>query len=377
MKLFALALCFAGAVALAQNEHAGHPQKPDAPGAGEDMAGMKMPGAAATPKGYVPVKVEAGSVAGFPLEVARVEPRALRRIIRTFGVVTFDETRTSHVHAKVRGTLESVSANFVGKAVKQGEPLADLYSAPVYAAQLELVAVLKQGRVAGDPLVEGARRRLQLWDVPAGQIERTVQTQRASRTFTLLAPRSGTVLARQAINGMYVGPETELFVVSDLSVVWVLVDLYEADVPLVQPGTPVKLTIEGVAATQDGKVSFLPPNIDESTRTLKARVVVDNTGGQLRPGAFVRASIEADLGTSLSVPEQAVIRTGTRNLVFVVSGEHVEPREVQLGASAGEFVQILSGLKDGEAVATKAQFLLDSESRLRATSGPGGGHAGH
>jgi Cu(I)/Ag(I) efflux system membrane fusion protein len=142
MKLFALALCFAGAVALAQNEHAGHPQKPDAPGAGEDMAGMKMPGAAATPKGYVPVKVEAGSVAGFPLEVARVEPRALRRIIRTFGVVTFDETRTSHVHAKVRGTLESVSANFVGKAVKQGEPLADLYSAPVYAAQLDLAQPL-------------------------------------------------------------------------------------------------------------------------------------------------------------------------------------------------------------------------------------------
>lgn len=357
MRRLALTLGLTGAVALAQ-----------------DMAGMKMPGE--TPKGYVPVQVEGGSVAGFPLEVARVEPRSLRRIIRTFGVVTFDETRTSHVHAKVRGTLESVSANFVGKPVKRGEPLADLYSAPVYAAQLELVSVLKQGRVAGDPLVEGARRRLQLWDVPASQIERTVLTQKASRTFTLLAPRSGTVLARQAINGMYIEPSTELFIVSDLSVVWVLVDLYEADVPLVKPGTLVKLSIEGAPAALEGQVAFLPPSIDESSRTLKARVVVDNAAGQLRPGAFARATIESDLGTTLSIPKQAVIRTGIRNLVFVVKAEHVEPREVQLGASTDEFVEILSGLEEGEAVATTGQFLLDSESRLRATSG-GSGHAGH
>lgn len=349
-------------------------------GLAQDHSGHAMPPAsraAAAPKGYVPLKVEAGSVAGFPLEVARVEARALRRTIRTFGVVTFDETRTSHVHPKVRGTLESVSANFVGKVVKRGDPLAELYSAPVYAAQLELVAVLDQGRQAGDPLLEGARRRLQLWDVPAGQIETTVRTRKAPRTFTLLAPRSGTVLARQAINGMYVGPDTELFVVSDLSVLWVLVDLYEADVPLVQPGTRVKLTIEGAPAALDGEVAFLPPSIDESTRTLKARVVVDNSDGQLRPGAFARALIETDLGTALSVPAQAVIRTGKRNLVFVVNGEHVEPREVQLGASGGEFVQVLAGLKEGEVVAVTAQFLLDSESRLRATSGPGGGHAGH
>ena len=255
--------------------------------------------------------------------------------------------------------------------------MAEIYSPTVYAAQLELVAALKQARGAGDPLVESARRRLQLWDVPTAQIERTVQGQKASRTFTLVAPRSGTVLARQAINGMYVSPETELLVVSDLSVVWVLVDLYETDVPFVRPGTPLTLTIEGVPNGREGQVAFLPPTIDESTRTLKARVVVANNEGNLRPGAFVQATLQADLGDALSVPTQAVLRAGTRDLVFVVSGEHVEPREVRLGASSGEFVQILSGLKEGEAVATKAQFLLDSESRLRATSGPGGGHVGH
>lgn len=330
-----------------------------------------------SPRGYAPLKVEGGSVAGFALEVSSAEVRTLQRTIRTFGVITFDETRTSHVHPKVRGTLESVSANFVGKSVKQGEQLAEIYSPAVYAAQLELVAILKQGRGAGDPLVESARRRLQLWDVPTSQIERIVQNQKAARTFTLLAPRSGTVLARQALNGMYVAPETELVVVSDLSVVWALIDLYEGDLPLVRAGTAVKLTIEGVPKVREGQVAFLPPSIDESTRTLKARVVLANEAGNLRPGAFVQATLDVDLGSALVVPSQAVIRAGTRNLVFVVSGEHVEPREVQLGASAGEFVQVLSGLKEGEAVATTAQFLLDSESRLRATSGPGGGHAGH
>ena len=361
MRVLWVMLVLAATGAAAQEDHSAH-AKPSAP---------------AAPKGYVPVKIEAGAIAGAQVGLATAELRPLRRSIRTYGVVTFDETRTSHVHAKVRGTLESVYATFVGKTVKAGDPLGELYSAPVYAAQLELVAVLKQGRAPGDPLVEGARRRLQLWDVPARQIERTVETQKAPRTFTLLAPRSGTLLARQAINGMYVGPDTELFVVSDLTVLWVLVDLYEADVPHVQAGTRVKLQIEGVTGELEGTVAFLPPNIDEGTRTLKARVVVDNKAGLLRPGAFVRAVIEAELGTALSVPSQAVIRTGTRNLVFVVSGEHVEPREVTLGAAGGGQVQILAGLKDGETVATTAQFLLDSESRLRATSGPAGGHAGH
>lgn len=360
-----IAVMLASGTSGAQDEPSHHQHQPD--------ASVQF----GSPKGYAPIEVRDGSVAGFSLEVATVQTRSLKRTIRTFGVVTFDETRTSHVHPKVRGTLESVSANFIGKTVKQGEHLAEIYSPTVYAAQLELVAALKQARGAGDPLVESARRRLQLWDVPTAQIERTVQGQKASQTFTLVAPRSGTVLARQAINGMYVSPETELLVVSDLSVVWVLVDLYETDVPFVRPGTPLTLTIEGVPNGREGQVAFLPPTIDESTRTLKARVVVANNEGNLRPGAFVQATLQADLGDALSVPTQAVLRAGTRDLVFVVSGEHVEPREVRLGASSGEFVQILSGLKEGEAVATKAQFLLDSESRLRATSGPGGGHVGH
>lgn len=356
------------AVSLAQAEdpHAGHPPPPS-PGVADGGT---------LPVGYGPVRVEGGSLGGFELTTALVEKRALHRTIRTFGVISFDETRTSHVHSKVRGTLESVSANFIGKTVKQGDGLAELYSPVVLSAELELLAILKQGRPPSDLLVQSAKQRLALWDVPALQIQRLVKSRRAPRTFTLLAPRDGTVIARRAINGMYVDPSTELFVVSDLTEVWALIDLYEADVPVVSLGQTVWLTIEAVPGERTGQLSFLPPTIDENTRTLKARIVLDNHDGALRPGAFVRATIEAPLGTLLSIPNQSVIRTGTRNVVFVVMGEHVEPREVTLGVETGEFVEVRWGLREGERVATQAQFLLDSESRLKATSGPGG-HTGH
>ncbi|MBS1153060.1 MAG: hypothetical protein H6Q89_4758 [Myxococcaceae bacterium] len=349
-------------LARAQDPHAGHAVTADA----------------GSPPGYVPVKIEGGALGGFALTTAVAERRALTRSIRAFGVIAFDETRTSHVHPKVRGTIESVSANFVGKEVKKGDPLAELYSPSVFAAELELASILRQG-LGGPRLVQSARRRLQLWDVPPKEIARLVRTRRPARTFTLLAPRDGTVIARQAINGMYVEPGTELFVVSDLSVVWAVIDLFEADVPVVEPGQQVRLAIEAVPEPRAGQLSFLSPVIDEGTRTLKARVVLENPDRALRPGAFVRATLEAPLGVRLAIPQQAVIRTGTRNLVFVVRDEQVEPREVTLGVEAGEWVEVVKGLAEGEPVATQAQFLLDSESRLKATSGPGGpsGHGGH
>lgn len=346
-----------------------------APFALAQHAGHAMPDSG-FPPGYVPVKIEGDALGGVALETAAAARRELTRAIRTFGVITFDETRTSHVHPRVRGTLEGVNANFAGKEVRKGEPLAELYSPNVYAAELELVAILRQGLGPGSPFVQSAKRRLQLWDVSPAEINHVLKARQPSRTFTLLAPRDGTVIARQAITGMYVEPTTELFVVSDLSVVWALVDLYEADVAVVEPGQELRLEIEGVPEPRAGRLAFLPPVIDETTRTLKARIVLDNKDGALRPGAFVRAQLEAPLGTRLSVPQQAVIRTGTRNLVFVVREGHVEPREVTLGAEAGELIEVLTGLREGEQVATQAQFLLDSESRLKATSTLGG-HSGH
>ena len=328
------------------------------------------------PPGYAAVTVDPAQAAAIGLATAPVEPRALTRTVRTVGVVGFDETRTTHVHAKVRGWIDTIQANFVGRAVRAGQPLCSIYSQDVYAAEAELVALLDRplDRPKDDPLIAAARRRLALWDVPDSELARLEASREPSRSFPLLAPRSGTIVAKAAIEGTFVEPSTELYTLSDLSRVWVLVDLYERDAPYVRVGDHAKLTIEGPGAPRDATVAFLAPTIDESTRTLKARFVIDNRDGRLRPGAFVSAELTLAMGTGLTIPEGAVIRTGTRSIVFVVHGNHLQPREVTLGPSSGELVRVEAGLTAGDRVATGAQFLLDSESRLRASSAPGGGH---
>lgn len=318
--------------------------------------------------------LDPAQVGAIGLASAAVEQRDLTRTVRTVGVVGFDETRTTHVHAKVRGFIETIQANYVGRVVRAGQPLLSIYSQEVYAAESELVGLAD--RPKDDPLVTAARRRLALWDVPKSEIARLESSREPSRTFSLIAPRSGTIVAKAAIEGTFVEPSTELYTLSDLSKLWVVVDLYERDAPYVHLGDHAKLTIEGQGAPLDATVAFLAPTIDESTRTLKGRFVVDNRDGRLRPGAFVSAEMTIAMGTGLTIPESAVIRTGTRSIVFIVHGTHIQPREITLGPSSGDLYRVESGLKAGERVATGAQFLLDSESRLRASSAAGGG-GGH
>ena len=346
------------------------------PVAGPPIAELAGQGAHANhgnlPPGYAAVMVDAAQAKAIGLATAAVEQRDLTRIVRAVGIIGFDETRTTHVHAKVRGWIETIQANFVGRAVRAGQPLCSIYSQDVYAAEAELVGLLD--RPPGDPLVAAARRRLALWDVPSAEIARLEASREPSRTFSLTAPRSGTIVAKAAIEGTFVEPSTELYTLSDLSQLWIVVDLYERDAPYVHVGDHAKLTIEGLGAPLDAIVTFLAPTIEEATRTLKARFVVDNRAGRLRPGAFVSAEMTLAIGSGLTIPESAVIRTGTRSIVFIVHGEHIQPREVTLGPSSAELYRVESGLTIGDQVATGAQFLLDSESRLRASSSPGGGH---
>ena len=340
--------------------HAGH----------EGQAGHAAHGDA--PPGYVAITVDPAQAEAIGLASAPVEQRELTRTVRTVGVVGFDETRTTHVHAKVRGWIDTIQANFVGRAVRAGQPLCSIYSQEVFAAESELVALLD--RPAGDPLLAAARRRLALWDVPKAEVARLEASREPNRTFSLLAPRSGVIVAKSAIEGTFVDPSTELYTLSDLSRLWALVDLYERDASYVHVGDHARLTIEGQAAPIDATVDFLAPTIDEATRALKARFVIDNRGGRLRPGAFVSAELTLALGAGLTIPESAVIRTGTRSIVFLVHGDHLQPREVTLGPASGDLYRVESGLVAGDRVAIGAQFLLDSESRLRASSSPGGGH---
>ncbi len=350
------------------------------------MSGMNMPA------GYTAISIDPARASAMGLATARVEQRAFRRSIRTSGIVVLDETRTSHVHSKVRGWVETVTANFVGKTIKAGTPLCTVYSQEVYAAQLEFLSVLDRTptksdatgsfadaeRSATKQLLAAARRRLSLWDVPEAQVARIEQTRHPERTFTLVAPRSGIIVSKQAIAGIFIDPGTELYVVSDVSHLWMLADVYAADVPWLQPGSAASLRVEGLETEPlDAKIGFLPPTIDETTRTLKVRFELDNKTARIRPGAFATVEMGVDLGSSLAIPESAVIHAGDRSIVFVVKGSEIEPRAVDLGPIAEGYYRVLRGVEDGEAVAVGAQFLIDSESRLRATSGPGAGHAGH
>jgi Cu(I)/Ag(I) efflux system membrane fusion protein len=362
-------------------EHVGHQAHPV-------PIAATSPSGSATPAGYAPVMLEGSKLGALTIATHQVEEQHFVRTLRTSGTVALDQTRTSHVHAKVRAVIETIHVNFVGREVRQGEPLCSLYSQEVFAAELEFLSILERtGRTLNVPgefaeaeqeahgrLIAAARRRLSLWDVPASEIARLEASRQARRTFPLLAQRRGVVVSKQAVAGAYVEPSVELYTISDLSNVWLLADVYEADVPFVKVGQPAKITLQGEALPLDAAVTFLAPTIDEATRTLKVRFDLPNKGKRIRPGAFADVTMEIHRDRGLAIPDSAVIRTGTRSIVFVVHGLHIEPREVVLGPLVGERYPVLSGVAAGENVATSAQFLLDSESRLQAvTSGSDGG----
>jgi Cu(I)/Ag(I) efflux system membrane fusion protein len=336
--------------------------------------------------------LDRASASAVGLRLAPIEERKFSKQVRTSGVVVLDETRTSHVHAKVRGFIERIDVDFIGKSVRAGSPLCSIYSQEVLAAELEFLSVLEQtsagpglsGSLAAaeqqakQQLIAAAKNRLALWDVSSSEVERLEKTRVPQRTFTLNAPRTGIVVAKQALAGMFVDPSVELYLISDTSKLWLLADLYESDAAGVNVGDSARISIEGVGAeTIPARVAFLPPTLEESTRTLKARFDLDNSQGRLRPGAFATVELTVDRGTALAVPEEAVIHAGQQAIAFVVAGEQIEPRNVKLGPLVDGFYAAEEGLHAGELVAVGAQFLLDSESRLRATSGKGAGHGGH
>ncbi|MFZ5471551.1 MAG: efflux RND transporter periplasmic adaptor subunit [Myxococcota bacterium] len=333
----------------------------------------------AGPVGYAPVSIAPDQAVAMRLATTPVEQRDFVKTLRTVGIIALDETRTAHVHSKVRGWIDGIHVDFVGRAVRSGEVLCSFYSQDVYSAEVELVSLLATASAEQDVLLEAARRRLALWDVPKSEIARLERTREPRRTFPLLAPVAGVVVAKQALDGMFVDPSVELYTLSDLSRVWVLVDVYEADVPHVRLGDKVLLRVEGQKSSVEARVSFLPPTLDEATRTRKVRLDLANPEHRFLPGAFVNAQMEVPMGSGLAIPESAVIRTGTRAIVFVAHGEqglHLEPREVTLGPLVADHYRVDEGLSAGERVATGAQFLIDSESRLRATSEGEGVH-GH
>jgi Cu(I)/Ag(I) efflux system membrane fusion protein len=339
--------------------------------------------------GYAPVEVPAARQQLLGIRTAPVSRKRVEKTIRTVGVVQTDETRTSHVHVKFEGFIEDIYVNFVGRTVRKGQPLFKIFSRDVLAAEQEYLSsraalanvppgVGEAPRAAAQQLVQASRERLRLFDVPTSVLAQIDRSGVAERAITILAPRTGTVIEKQAIAGLAVTPMMHLFVIADLSRVWVVADVYERDMAPVRVGQTASMRLDALPGQSfDGKTTFVSPVVDQTTRTAKVRFEFDNRKGALRPGMYATVELGSTAGEGLVVPSDAVIDTGERKVVFVAAGNGVfEPRAIETGAALDGEYEVVAGLHDGDVIATNGQFLLDSESRIRG-SRAGPAHGGH
>jgi RND family efflux transporter MFP subunit len=309
----------------------------------------------------------------------RVERASFSRDIRTVGRVAVDERLLHHVHVKYDGYVEHLHVDFTGEFVKKGDPLLSIYSPDLVATQQEYLLAYRARRelartgsatvaLGGQGLLDAARQRLLFWDIRPADIERLEKTGEVMRSLDLHAEQGGYVVQKTAFHGMRVTPADTLYDIADLSRLWVLADVYESDLPSVRIGMLGELTVPYLPGKRwKGSVTYIAPTVEEKTRTIKVRIEVDNAGSDLKPDMFADVFLKCDPGSGLVVPESAVINAGDRRLVFVDAEDgRLVPREVQLGSRAGMGFQVLSGLSDGERVVTSANFLLDSESSLKA-----------
>ena len=336
----------------------------------EGMPGMNM-----TEGGSV--RLTSTQLRQFGITFGTVDVRTLTSEVRTAGLVTFDETKIVQVAPKFGGFVERLYVDFTGQPVRRGQPLLEIYSPELVAAQQELLLAgdlqrdIGRSTVPGVPesstsLVEAAKRRLRLWDISEAQIEEILRTGQARRTLTLYAPASGVVIEKKVVRGQATVPGERLYTIADLSEVWIDAQLREADAAGARVGSGADIEFAGLPGRSfKGRVEYIYPTLEQETRTMRARVAVTNTGGVLKPGMYATARLTTPGRSALTVPTTAVIRTGDRNVVFVdMGGGDLMPHEVEIGATVGEYTEVLAGLEPGQRVVTSAQFLLDSESNL-------------
>ncbi len=337
--------------------------------------------------GYSTVKVGAEALRLAGVQTAPAVREKISRSVRAAGNVVADETRIRRVQTKIEGWVEKLHVTFTGQIVAKGQPLMDIYSPELVAGQREyLLALEMQGRLKENPypeekemaaeLVKSSRRRLELFDVPQSAIDELERTGKTRRTVTLNAPVSGYVTTKDVFEGMRVMPGMELFTVTDLSRMWIEADLYEYEARAVRVGQEATLApAYDPAFRLKGRVAFIYPTLSAESRTLKVRFEFPNPGLRLKPQMYADVFLELSPASGVVIPDSALIDTGLRQIVFVdIGGGSLEPREVKVGVRGDGKAQILSGVKEGERVAVRANFLLDSESRLKAAlSGMTGG----
>lgn len=324
------------------------------------------------------------------VKTIEVSLKPLQKIIRTVGRIEYDERRLATVNTKFEGWIEKLYVDYTGRYVKKGEPLAEIYSPELFATQQEYLNVvkwtkqskeIKSERVGNlfskdaEAIIEAAKQRLRLWDITDAQIKKIEETGKPIKTLTIYSPANGYIVQKTALQGMRIMPGEKLFDVADLSTVWVVSDIYEYELPLIKTGQRANISLSYFPGKEfSSAIDYIYPTLAGETRTAKARFTISNPGGQLKPQMFTNVEIKIDIGRRLAIPEDAVIDTGTRQIVYVDKGEgYFEPREVILGIRAEGLREVTMGLKAGEKVASSATFLIDSEAKLKNVA-PIGGH---
>jgi len=295
------------------------------------------------------------------------------------GKVAYDERRVVSVNSKVDGWIEKVFVDFLGKPVEKGQALVTVYSPEMLATQQELLLAqqgeqrmrhspLAEARDHAGSLVEAAKRRLELWDFSPAQIEELLKTKTPAKSYTVYAPAAGVVSERKAYPNMRISPEMSLYTLTDLSRVWIVADVYEHDAPKIRVGqTALVKAAYGSGRTIPARVDFIMPQMSGETRTLQVRLDAPNPGLMLKPDMYVEVEFRIGIPRRLTVASEAVLNSGLRQTVFVDAGDgRLMARQVKIGDQRDGRIEILSGLKEGERVVTSGNFLIDSESQLKA-----------
>jgi membrane fusion protein, copper/silver efflux system len=330
----------------------------------------------------VPLQLSPERLQSIGVRMGRVERKTVSDEIRVTGNVVVDETRLAYVQTRYPGYIQKVFADATYQYLRKGQPLFTIYSPDLLATEREyLVAKQNQKRVAGSTvpgvsegaasLVEAATERLRQWGVPQKEIARLESTGQVQQELTVESSVSGYITERNALPNLTVQPETRLYTVTNLSTVWVFAEVFQSDLGRIKIGNRATLTVDSYPGTFfEGRLNFIYPQVDMTTRTVRARLAFPNPGLKLTPGMFVNVSLQVPQGKQLVIPASGLLQSGTRQVVFVNrGGGYLEPRNVELGARSGDDFIVLKGLKEGEEIVTSANFLIDSESQLQAALG--------
>jgi len=310
-----------------------------------------------------------------------VEKRPMETVMRAVGRVDYDEQRIARVNLRISGWVEDLFVDYTGQVVRKGQPLFTLYSPDLVATQDEyLLALRARGKVTDSPIpevrqqademVEAARDRLRLWTLTDDQITELARRGKAQTYVTIYSPIRGYVIDKKVFKGMFVQPEMTLYTIADLSTVWINAEVYEYEVPFVRMGQPATMTFGSYPGEQfHGRVSYIYPYLNKEARTVKVRLDLPNPDIRIKPDMYGAVLINVNRGSKVAIPEQAVLDSGTRTLVFVVRGEELfEPRTVKLGPKIGSYYEVREGVTEGDRVVTSGNFLIDSESKLMAAT---------